>query len=154
MSKTLTATPSWPRPARQSGFTLLEIMVVVVIIGILVTIVATRVMDKPDTARVVKAKTDIRTMESALNLYRLDNFVYPSTEQGLDALVHQPAGEPTAKNWKPGGYIDHMPKDPWGNAYQYLNPGAHGEIDIFTLGADGNPGGDGINADIGNWNIE
>ncbi|HXG27722.1 MAG TPA: type II secretion system major pseudopilin GspG [Nevskiales bacterium] len=136
------------------GFTLIEIMVVVVIIGILVAIVAPRVMDRPDTARVVKAKQDIRVLESALNLYRLDNYTYPSTEQGLEALVTQPSGEPPAKNWKPGGYVDRLPKDPWGNNYQYLNPGVHGEIDIFTFGADNRPGGEGVNADIGNWNLD
>ncbi len=136
------------------GFTLIEIMVVVVIIGILVAIVAPRVMDRPDTARIVKAKQDIRVLESALNLYRLDNYVYPSTQQGLQALVTQPSGEPQAKNWKQGGYIDRLPKDPWGNAYQYLNPGVHAEIDILSFGADNRPGGDGINADIGNWNLD
>ncbi|MGH8454244.1 MAG: type II secretion system major pseudopilin GspG [Nevskiales bacterium] len=137
-----------------SGFTLIEIMVVVVIIGILVAIVAPRVMDRPDTARIVKAKQDIRVLESALNLYRLDNYVYPSTEQGLEALVTQPSGEPQAKNWKQGGYVDRLPKDPWRGVYQYLNPGVHAEIDIFTLGADNQPGGEGVNADVGNWNLD
>lgn len=137
-----------------SGFTLIEIMVVVVIIGILVAIVAPRVMDRPDTARIVKAKQDIRVLESALNLYRLDNYVYPTTEQGLEALVAQPSGEPQAKNWKQGGYVDRLPKDPWGNTYQYLNPGVHAEIDISTFGADNRPGGEGVNADIGNWNLD
>lgn len=137
-----------------AGFTLIEIMVVVVIIGVLVAIVAPRVMDRPDTARIVKAKQDIRVLESALNLYRLDNYVYPSTEQGLEALVVQPSGEPAAKNWKQGGYVDRLPKDPWGGAYQYLNPGVHAEIDIYTLGADNRPGGEGVNADIGNWNLD
>lgn len=140
--------------ARMSGFTLIEIMVVVVIIGILVAIVAPRVMDRPDTARIVKARQDMRVLEGALNLYRLDNYVYPSTEQGLEALVAQPNGEPQAKNWKQGGYVDRLPKDPWGNTYNYLNPGVHAEIDIFTLGADNRPGGEGINADIGNWNLD
>jgi general secretion pathway protein G len=140
--------------ASMSGFTLIEIMVVVVIIGVLVAIVAPRVMDRPDTARIVKAKQDIRVLESALNLYRLDNYSYPSTEQGLEALVTQPSGEPPARNWKQGGYVDRLPKDPWGNSYQYLNPGVHGEIDIFTLGADNRPGGEGVNADIGNWNLD
>lgn len=140
--------------SRTTGFTLIEIMVVVVIIGILVAIVAPRVMDRPDTARVVKARQDIRVLEGALNLYRLDNYVYPSTEQGLQALVAPPNGEPQAKNWKQGGYIDRLPKDPWGNTYQYLNPGVHAEIDILTYGADNRPGGEGINADIGNWNLD
>ena len=148
--------PGHKRPPRRlnAGFTLIEIMVVVVIIGILVAIVAPRVMDRPDEARVVKAKHDIRQIEAGLNLYRLDNYVYPSTEQGLEALVTKPAGEPEAKNWKPGGYIDRLPKDPWRNQYQYLNPGVHAEIDIFTLGADNRPGGEGVNADIGNWNLD
>ena len=145
--------PRRPPRGPMSGFTLIEIMVVVVIIGILVAIVAPRVMDRPDTARIVKAKQDIRVLESALNLYRLDNYVYPSTEQGLEALVSQPGGEPQAKNWKQGGYVDRLPKDPWGNGYQYLNPGVHAEIDIFTHGADNRPGGEGVNADIGNWNL-
>lgn len=153
MNKLLPGHKRPPRPPN-AGFTLIEIMVVVVIIGILVAIVAPRVMDRPDEARVVKAKHDIRQIEAGLNLYRLDNYVYPSTEQGLEALVTKPAGEPEAKNWKPGGYIDRLPKDPWRNQYQYLNPGVHAEIDIFTLGADNRPGGEGVNADIGNWNLD
>ena len=140
--------------ASMSGFTLLEIMIVVVIIGILATILAPRVFDAPDKARVTKAKADINSLESALNLYRLDNYVYPSTEQGLEALVTQPNGEPQAKNWKQGGYIPRLPKDPWGGSYQYLNPGVHAEIDIYTLGADNRPGGEGANSDIGNWNLD
>ncbi len=139
---------------RTGGFTLIEIMVVVVILGILAAIVVPKIMDRPDTARIVKAKQDIRALESALNLYKLDNFSYPSTDQGLDALVSKPGGSPEPRNWKQGGYMDRLPKDPWGNAYQYLNPGAHGEIDIFTYGKDGRPGGEGIDADIGNWNLE
>jgi general secretion pathway protein G len=137
-----------------SGFTLIEIMVVVVIIGILVAIVAPRVMDRPDTARIVKAKQDIRVIEGALNLYRLDNYTYPSTEQGLEALVRQPSGEPAARNWKAGGYLDRVPKDPWGSPYQYLSPGVHGEIDVFTFGRDQRVGGEGVDADIGNWNLD
>jgi len=136
------------------GFTLIEVMVVVVILGILAAIVVPKVMDRPDTARITKAKQDIRAMESALNLYRLDNYVYPSTDQGLMALVERPAGSPEARNWKTGGYLDRVPKDPWGNEYQFLNPGAHGEIDIFSLGADGRPGGEGVAADIGSWNLD
>lgn len=139
---------------RASGFTLIEIMVVVVILGILAAIVVPKVMDRPDTARITKAKQDIRALESALNLYRLDNYQYPSTDQGLQALVERPSGSPEARNWKPGGYLDRLPKDPWGNDYQYLNPGTHGEIDIFSLGADGRPGGEGAAADIGNWNLD
>lgn len=139
---------------RMRGFTLIEIMVVVVILGILAAIVVPRIMDRPDTARMTKAKHDIRALESALNLYRLDNYHYPSTDQGLEALVRKPAGSPEPRNWKQGGYIDRLPKDPWGSEYRYLNPGTHGEIDIFSLGADGRSGGEGINADIGNWDLE
>ena len=145
---------SFPRPRRRAaGFTLIEIMVVVVILGILAAVVVPRMMDAPGKARIARAKQDIASIQSALNLYKLDNFNYPSTQQGLAALVAPPQGDPPARNWKPGGYIEHLPKDPWGNPYQYLNPGAHGEVDIFTLGADNAPGGDGENADIGNWNL-
>jgi general secretion pathway protein G len=136
------------------GFTLIEVLVVVVILGILAAVVVPRIMDQPDQARVVKAKQDVRTLVSALNMYRLDNFVYPSTEQALDALADQPSGSPAAPNWKAGGYIEHLPQDPWGSDYQYLNPGIHGEVDVYSLGADGQLGGDGINADIGNWNLD
>jgi general secretion pathway protein G len=137
---------------RQTGFTLIEIMVVVIILGILAAIVIPRVMDRPDAARITKAKADIRALEAALNLYRLDNFVYPSTDQGLQALVSKPTDGPELRNWKQ--YLDRLPKDPWGNDYQYLAPGAKGEIDILTFGADGQPGGDAVNADIGNWELE
>ena len=136
---------------RQSGFTLIELMVVVVILGMLAAIVVPRVMDRPDEARITKVKTDIRVLESALNLYRLDNFVYPSTDQGLEALVQRPRGAPEARNWRSGGYIDRLPLDPWGNPYQYMHPGTRGVFDLYSLGADGRPGGEGINADIGNW---
>jgi general secretion pathway protein G len=139
---------------RSRGFTLIEIMVVVVILGILAAIVVPKVMDRPDSARITKAKQDIRALESALNLYKLDNFNYPSTDQGLEALAKKPSGTPEPRNWKQGGYIDRMPKDPWGNDYQYMQPGVHGDVDLFSLGADGRPGGDGINADIGNWTLE
>lgn len=140
------------RPA-QGGFTLIEIMVVVVILGILAAVVVPRIMDRPDEARVVKAKQDIRMIESALNLYKLDNFNYPSTQQGLDALVTKPGGDPEPRNYKTGGYVKSLPKDPWGNPYQYLSPGTKGEIDIFSLGRDGKPGGEGTDADIGNWDL-
>ena len=133
------------------GFSLIEILVVVVIIGILAAVVVPRVMDEPDRARVTKAKQDIQALATALNMYRLDNFVYPSTEQGLEALVRQPAGQPEAPNWRAGGYLDRVPKDPWGRDYQYLYPGIHGEFDVWTFGANGMSGGDGINAEIGNW---
>ncbi len=138
-------------PAMARGFSLIEILVVVVIIGILAAIVVPRVMDEPDRARVTKAQQDIQALVTALNMYRLDNYVYPSTEQGLEALVRQPSGQPEAPNWRPGGYLDRIPRDPWGRPYQYLYPGVRGEIDVWTFGANGAPGGDGINAEIGNW---
>ncbi len=136
---------------RQSGFTLIEIMVVVVIIGILASVVVPRIMDNPDKARTAKAKNDIQALGSALDLYRLDNYVYPTTDQGLDALVSQPTASPEPPNWKQGGYIKKLNKDPWGNEYLYLSPGEHGETDIYSLGADGAPGGEGPNKDIGSW---
>ncbi len=136
------------------GFSLIEILVVVVIIGILAAIVVPRVMDEPDRARVTKAKQDIQALVTALNMYRLDNFVYPSTEQGLEALVREPSGRPEAPNWRPGGYLDRVPRDPWGRDYQYLYPGVRGEFDVWTFGANGMSGGEGINAEIGNWGDE
>ncbi|HEY0720393.1 MAG TPA: type II secretion system major pseudopilin GspG [Gammaproteobacteria bacterium] len=142
-------------PTRQQrGFTLIEIMVVVVILGILAAVVVPKVMDNPDKARIAKAKQDIRAIGGALDLYKLDNYNYPSTDQGLEALVSKPSGTPEARNWKQGGYLPSMPKDPWGNEYQYLSPGSHGEVDIYTLGADGRPGGEGVNTDIGNWTLD
>ncbi len=153
----ITKSPSCPQlVARRkiSGFTLIEIMVVIVILGILAAVVVPRVMDRPDTARITKAKQDIRTMESALNLYKLDNFNYPSTDQGLESLVSEPGGSPEPKNWKTDGYIGRLPNDPWGNEYQYLNPGVNGKFDIFTYGADGEEGGEEMNSDIGNWNLD
>ncbi len=140
-------------PRRLRGFTLIEIMVVVVILGILAAIVVPRIMSRPDDARIAKVRTDLAGIESALNLYKLDNFYYPSTQQGLEALITEPSGEPAAKNWKSGGYLTRMPIDPWGNPYRYLSPGVKGEIDIFSLGADNRPGGDGAAADIGNWDL-
>jgi len=139
---------------KASGFTLIEIMVVIVILGILAAVVVPRIMDNPDKARIVKAKQDIRAMEGALELYRLDNFNYPSTDQGLEALVSEPSGSPEAKNWKSGGYLKRLPSDPWGNDYQYLSPGVNGTVDIFTYGADGEEGGEEGGADIGNWNLD
>jgi len=137
----------------ERGFTLIEIMVVVVILGILAALVAPNVIRRVDDARVTKAKQDIRAYETALNLYRMDNFRYPATEQGLEALVKQPT-DPNIRNWKQGGYVDGLKKDPWGNDYLYIAPGTRGEYDLYTLGADGKPGGEGPDADIGNWNIE
>jgi general secretion pathway protein G len=142
------------RSRRNAGFTLIEIMVVVVILGILAALVAPNVIRRIDDARITKAKQDIRAYETALNLYRMDNFRYPNTEQGLEALVKRPA-DPNIRNWKEGGYIDGMKKDPWGNDYAYIAPGTRGgEYDLYTLGADGQPGGEGPDADIGNWTIE
>ena len=138
---------------RQDGFTLIEIMVVVIIIGLLVAIVAPNVIGRIDDAQVVRAKADIDAIGNALKFYRVDNFAYPTTEQGLEALVTKP-NDPTVRNWKPGGYLETMPRDPWGNPYQYLNPGNHGEVDVYSLGRDGQPGGEGLDADIGNWNSE
>ncbi|MGX9217247.1 type II secretion system major pseudopilin GspG [Massilia varians] len=136
---------------RARGFTLVEIMVVVVIIGILGALVVPKLLGRTGEARVTAAKTDIATMSQALKLYKLDNQRYPSTEQGLQALVTKPTSGPAANGWKDGGYMEKLPKDPWGNAYQYLSPGIHGEVDIFSLGADGQPGGTGEDADVGSW---
>ena len=137
-----------------TGFTLIEILVVVLILGILGAFVIPQFMDQPDKARIVAAKTDIQSIASALKMYRLDNGVYPSTEQGLQALARKPETGEIPRNWKSNGYLERLQKDPWRNDYQYLNPGLHGEIDVFSYGADGQPGGDGIKADIGNWNID
>lgn len=139
--------------SRQRGFTLLEIMVVVVIIGILAVLVVPKIISRPDEARVIAAKQDIASLMQALKLYRLDNQRYPVTEQGLQALATRPASAPIPNNWKAGGYLERLPNDPWGNPYQYLNPGLHGEIDIISFGADGAPGGEGNDADIGSWSL-
>lgn len=136
---------------RARGFTLIEVLVVVVILAILAAVVVPRMMEHPGEARVVRAKADIQAIGTALNTYKLDNFSYPATEQGLEALVTKPAGAPEAPNWKKGGYLDSVPKDPWGRTYLYLQPGQHGDMDIYTLGSDGKPGGEGEAADIGNW---
>jgi general secretion pathway protein G len=137
----------------QRGFTLLEVMVVVVILGILAALVLPKIISRPDEARVLAAKQDIASLMQALKLYRLDNQRYPVTEQGLQALAVQPVTTPLAPNWKAGGYVERLPKDPWGNPYQYLNPGVRGEIDVFSLGADGAPGGEGNDADVGSWTL-
>lgn len=137
---------------KQRGFSLIEIMVVVVILGILASIVVPKIISRPDEARVVKAKQDVLAIQNALDLYKLDNGFYPSTDQGLLALVEKPNTQPTPRDWKP--YLKSLPKDPWGRDYLYLNPGQHGDVDVFTLGADGQPGGTGINAEIGNWDAK
>ncbi len=136
---------------RSKGFTLIELMVVLVILGVLAAILAPKIMDRPDEARIIAAKQDIASVVQALKLYRLDNIRYPTTEQGLQALVTKPTIEPIPGNWKSGGYLERLPKDPWGNTYLYLNPGRNGEIDVFSLGPDGQTGGEGKDADIGNW---
>ena len=142
------------RTARlQRGFTLVEIMVVVVIIGILGALVVPKLLGRTVEARITAAKSDISATMTALNMYKLDNQRYPSTEQGLKALVEKPTSGPSANGWKQGGYMDKLRNDPWGNPYQYLSPGLKGEIDVFSLGADGQPGGTGDDADIGSWDI-
>ena len=133
----------------QAAFTLIEVLVVVAILGILAAIVVPRIMDRPDEAKRVAAQADTRAIAQALKLYRLDNGMYPSTDQGLGALVQRPTTNPAPSNWKP--YLDKLPRDPWGSDYQYLNPGVKGEIDVFSLGADRMRGGEGNAADIGNW---
>lgn len=138
---------------KRLGFTLLEVMVVVVILSILGALIVPRVLGRADDARAMAAKQDIATLMQALKLYRLDNHRYPTSEQGLQALTVRPETAPLPPNWKAGGYIERLPKDPWGKAYQYLNPGRRGEIDVFSFGADGNPGGEGHDADIGSWDV-
>jgi general secretion pathway protein G len=138
-------------PRKQRGFTLIEMMVVIAIIGILAALIVPKIMSRPDEARRVAAKQDIATVMQALKLYRLDNGSYPSQDQGLRALVEKPAADPQPANWKDGGYLERLPNDPWAHPYQYLNPGVHGEIDVFSYGADGKAGGEGNDADIGSW---
>ena len=145
--------PIWRghRRVRASGFTLVEVMVVVVILGVLAALIVPRVVGRTDDARAVAARQDISSILQALKLYRVDNSRYPTVTQGLEALVTKPSTEPVPPNWK--SYLDRMPKDPWGKPYLYLNPGARGEIDVFSLGADGQPGGAGADADIGSWDL-
>ncbi len=139
------------RYSKTRGFTLLEIMVVLVIIGILATAVMLNIGGDVDRATITRAKADIATLTTAIERYKMDNFVYPSTEQGLAALRVKPNTDPEPRNFKPGGYIQKLEKDPWGRDYQYISPGERGEYDLFSLGADGEIGGEGANADIGNW---
>ena len=136
---------------RSTGFTLVEIMVVVVILGILAVLIVPRVLGRSDEARQAAARHDIATIMQSLKLYRLDNGRYPTNDQGLQALVTKPTSAPAPSNWKP--YLDKLPKDPWGNTYQYLSPGVHGEVDVFSLGADSQPGGTGADLDIGSWQL-
>ncbi len=131
------------------GFTLIELMVVLVIIGVLAALIVPNVLERADDARVTAARTDVNNLMQALKLYRLDNLRYPTTEQGLQALVTRPTTGPTPTSWRP--YLDKLPQDPWGRPYQYLNPGLRGEVDVMSLGADAQPGGEGRNADVGSW---
>lgn len=136
---------------RSGGFSLVEILVVLVIMGLLISIVAPTVLNRADEARVQKVQADFKAIETALKIYRLDNFVYPTTEQGLEALVEPSPIDPQPRNFKKGGYLAEVPRDPWDRPYLYLSPGDNGEVDIYTLGADGLSGGEDQNADIGNW---
>jgi general secretion pathway protein G len=139
-----------PTPRRHlGGFTLIELMVVLVIIGVLAALIVPNVLDRADDARVTAARTDVSNLTQALKLYKLDNQRYPAAEQGLQALIAKPTTNPVPTNWKP--YLEKLPNDPWGRAYQYLNPGVKAEIDVMSFGADGQPGGEGKNADIGSW---
>ncbi len=140
----------------KAGFTLIELMVVMVILGILATMIVPRIMDRPEEARRIKASVDIQSIEQALKMYNLDNGGYPTTEQGLLALVEPPSVGRLAKKWREGGYFDkgRVPKDPWGNEYIYISPGLHGDFDLSSYGADGEPGGDGKDADVNNWELE
>ena len=142
------------RASAAGGFTLIEVMVVVVILGILAAIVVPRIMSRPDEARAIKAQQDIRAIAAALDLYKLDNFAYPTTEHGIESLRDRPPGLPEGARGREGGYLAALPRDPWGRPYLYLQPGEHGPFDVYSLGADGAPGGDGINADIGNWSLD
>jgi general secretion pathway protein G len=144
------------RKRGQRGFTLIELMVVIVILGILAGLIIPRIMGRPDEARRAKARIQIENLETALKLYRLDNGHYPSTEQGLQALVQQPSVGVDTKNWRQGGYLEKskVPKDPWGKDFVYISPGTHGDYDLSSLGADGEPGGEGKDKDINSWDAE
>lgn len=135
------------------GFTLIEVMVVIVIIAVLAALIAPKVMSRPDEARVTAARQDIGAISQALKLYKLDNMRYPTTEQGLQALVKKPASAPVPENWKGNGYLEKLPQDPWGSPYMYLQPGLHGDVDIMSLGADREAGGTDHDADIGSWDL-
>ncbi|PSW03377.1 type II secretion system protein GspG [Photobacterium lipolyticum] len=138
---------------KQRGFTLLEVMVVIVILGVLASLVVPNLLGNKEKADQQKVVTDISALEQSLDMYKLDNSVYPSTDQGLEALVSKPSSTPEPRNYRDGGYIKRLPKDPWGYEYNYVMPGEHGAIDVFSLGADGQEGGEGNNTDIGNWNM-
>jgi general secretion pathway protein G len=141
------------RLAPPRGFTLIEILVVIVILGVLAALIVPNVISRPDEARVTVARSDIAAIMSALKIYRLDNQRYPTGEQGLAALVAKPEQPPVPPNWKPGGYLEKLPKDPWGRPYVYLNPGVRGEVEVMSFGGDGQPGGSGTDADIGSWEL-
>ena len=142
-----------PAARRIAGFTLIEIMVVIVILGVLAALIVPRVLERPDEARSIAAKADIATIMQALKLYRLDNQRYPTADQGLNALVVKPESAPVPPNWKSGGYLERLPKDPWGRPYVYVNPGVRNDIEVFSFGSDGQQGGSGIDADIGSWDL-
>lgn len=151
--KRLNRGPHQPGRNGQRGFTLIEIMIVVVILGVLGALIAPNIIGRAGDARTAAAKSDIRNIKSSLALYKLDNFSYPSTDQGLEALVDKPGGSPTATNWKADGYLEKLPVDPWGREYLYLSPGANGKFDLYSLGADGQDGGESENVDVKSWEI-
>ncbi len=153
VSNTRKNTQSAPNAKYSSGFTLIEIMIVIVIIGILGAFIVPKIMGRPDEARIIAAKQDISSISQALKLYRLDNMRYPTTEQGLQSLVRKPDIAPVPPNWKGNGYLERLPNDPWGHPYQYLQPGMNGDYDVLSLGADGASGGEGNDADIGSWEL-
>lgn len=143
-----------PLRRRQHGFTAIETFAVAIILIIATVLIVPRVMERPDEARVRRARVDVLALQEALTRYKADNGRYPTTAQGLEALVHRPTEAPEPNAWREGGYLAGIPKDPWGRAYQYQQPGQHGPIDVYSLGADGNVGGEGVDTDIGNWNSE